>query len=173
MFKNIYSDRLELVIVSDRHPNIGKAIWHVYPDVFHGICMQHHLHNIKTKFIGIFIDNLYYLCAKAYHVSDFDQLMHELGMVEPRLRPYLQEVGVHRWFRAHIEGRRYNIMTTYISQCLNAMFVKERELPVTTLVDEMRSIVQCWHYECRSLTEKFKTKPTPVFVKFVNCIHTF
>ncbi|KAL5542099.1 hypothetical protein UlMin_009809 [Ulmus minor] len=123
--------------------------------------MQHLLCNIKTKFRGISIDNLYYPYGKAYHVSDFDWLMHALEMVEPPLRPYLQEFGVHRWSRAHSEGRRYNIMTTNISECLNALFVKERELPVTALAKEMRSTIQSWHYERRLLTEKCKTKLTP------------
>ena len=88
MFKNVYGDHPKLVIVSDRHPSIGKAIWPVYPDTFHGICIQLLLHNIKTKCRGIFIDNLYYPCAKAYRVSDFGWLMHALVVVEPHLRPY-------------------------------------------------------------------------------------
>ncbi|KAL5556169.1 hypothetical protein UlMin_038405 [Ulmus minor] len=81
-------------------------------------------------------------------------------MAEPCLRPYLQEVGVHRWSRAHSEGQRYNIMTTNISEYLNAVFVKKHELLVIALAEEMRSIVQRWHYECHSLADKCKTKLT-------------
>ncbi|KAL5561678.1 hypothetical protein UlMin_031425 [Ulmus minor] len=34
-FKQVYMDRLGLVIVSDRHPSIAKAIREIYPGVFH------------------------------------------------------------------------------------------------------------------------------------------
>jgi len=48
-------------------------------------------------------------------------------------------------------------MITNISECIN----KERELLITTLAEEMRSIIQRWNYERHSLTEKCKTKLTP------------
>ncbi|KAL5566890.1 hypothetical protein UlMin_030054 [Ulmus minor] len=141
-FKQVYGDRSGLVIVSDRHPSIAKAIREIYPGVFHGICMQHLLHNIKNKFRGISVDMLYYRCAKAYRLCEFTCLMNALTLVQLRLEPYLQEVGYEMWSRAYSEGRRYNIMTTNISECINAILVKEHELPVTALAEEMRSLVQ-------------------------------
>ncbi|KAL5549018.1 hypothetical protein UlMin_004249 [Ulmus minor] len=87
--------------------------------------------------------------------------MHAPTLVEPRLGPYLQEVGYKRWSRAYSEVRRYNIMTTNISECINAILVKERELLVTALAEEMRCLVQRWHYERRTKAETYKTKLTP------------
>ncbi|KAL5558735.1 hypothetical protein UlMin_034946 [Ulmus minor] len=52
-------------------------------------------------------------------------------------------------------------MTTNISKCINTILVKERELPVTALAEEMRSLVQRWHYERRTEAEKCKTQLTP------------
>ncbi|KAL5549646.1 hypothetical protein UlMin_004877 [Ulmus minor] len=52
-------------------------------------------------------------------------------------------------------------MTTNISECINAILVKERELLVTALAKEMRCLVQRWHYERRTEVEKCKTKLTP------------
>ncbi|KAL5552342.1 hypothetical protein UlMin_002518 [Ulmus minor] len=76
--------------------------------------------------------------------------MHVLAMVEPHVRSCLQEFGVYR----------YNIMTTNIFECLNVVLVKGHKLHVITLAKEMRSIIQRWHYKCRSITEKCKTKMT-------------
>ncbi|KAL5554741.1 hypothetical protein UlMin_042142 [Ulmus minor] len=87
--------------------------------------------------------------------------MNTLTLVQPWLGPYLEEVGYERWSRAYLEGHRYNIMTTNISECINAILVKERELPITTLAEEMRSLVQRWHYERRTEVEKYKTLLTP------------
>ncbi|KAL5564626.1 hypothetical protein UlMin_027790 [Ulmus minor] len=52
-------------------------------------------------------------------------------------------------------------MTTNISECINAILLKEHELPVTALAEEMRSPVQRWHYERRMEAEKCKTQLTP------------
>ncbi|KAL5570116.1 hypothetical protein UlMin_026691 [Ulmus minor] len=104
---------------------------------------------------------LYYWCVKAYHLCEFGSLLHTLTLVQPRLGSYLQEVGYERWSRAYSEGHRYNIMTTNISECVNAILVKERELPVTVLAEEMRCFVQRWHYECQTKADKCKTKLTP------------
>ena len=109
--------------------------------------MQHLLYNIKNKFRGLLVDMLYYWCEKAYRLCGFEHLLHALMLVEPRLGSYLQEVGYERWSRAYSEGRRYNIMTTNISECINEILVKEWELPITALAEEMISLVQRWHYE--------------------------
>ncbi|KAL5555345.1 hypothetical protein UlMin_037581 [Ulmus minor] len=103
--------------------------------------MQHLLHNIKNNFLGILVDMLYYRCAKAYRLCEFACLMNALTLVQPRLGPYLQEVGYKRWSRSYSEGRRYNIMTTNILECINVILVKERELPVTALAKEIRSLL--------------------------------
>ncbi|KAL5542897.1 hypothetical protein UlMin_010607 [Ulmus minor] len=87
--------------------------------------------------------------------------MNALMLVQPRLGPYLQQVGYERWSRAYSEGRQYNIMTTNISECINAILVKERKLPVTALAEEIRSLVQQWNYERRTEVEKCKTRLTP------------
>ncbi|KAL5542916.1 hypothetical protein UlMin_010626 [Ulmus minor] len=52
-------------------------------------------------------------------------------------------------------------MTTNISECINVILVNERELPITTLAEEMRSLVQRWHYKRRTETDKCKTKLMP------------
>ncbi|KAL5544810.1 hypothetical protein UlMin_008594 [Ulmus minor] len=52
-------------------------------------------------------------------------------------------------------------MTTNISEYINAILVKERNLPVTALAEEMRSLVQRWHYERWTKVEKCKTWLTP------------
>ncbi|KAL5559624.1 hypothetical protein UlMin_035835 [Ulmus minor] len=87
--------------------------------------------------------------------------MNALTLVQPRLRPYLHEVGYERWSRAYSEGFQYNIMMTNISECINTILLKERELPVTALAEEMRSLVQRWHYERRTEAKKCKTQLTP------------
>ncbi|KAL5570506.1 hypothetical protein UlMin_027081 [Ulmus minor] len=53
-------------------------------------------------------------------------------------------------------------MTTNIFECINAILIKEQELPVTALAEEIRSLVQRWHYEWWTEADKSKTKLTPL-----------
>ena len=41
-------------------------------------------------------------------------------------------------------------MTTNISESMNAIFVKVRELYITTFVNEIRLLFQKWFYECHN-----------------------
>ncbi|KAL5548452.1 hypothetical protein UlMin_003683 [Ulmus minor] len=52
-------------------------------------------------------------------------------------------------------------MTTNISKCINAILVKERELPITALAEKMRSLIQRWHYKWQTEVDKCKMKLTP------------
>ena len=49
--KENFGDRLDRVIVSNRHCNINRAVKEVFPNVFHGLCLYHLLNNLKTKFL--------------------------------------------------------------------------------------------------------------------------
>ena len=118
--------------------------------------------HIKNKFTGLLVDMLYYQCAKTYRLCKFKHLLHVLTLVEPCLGPYLQNVEYERWSMAHSEGRRYNIMTTNISECINEILVKEWELLVIALAEKMRNLVQRWHYDRWTEAKKCKTKLTPI-----------
>ncbi|KAL5556575.1 hypothetical protein UlMin_038811 [Ulmus minor] len=102
---------------------------------FHGICMYHLLNNLKTKFRNKTkeLEQHYIRTAKTYNLQDFHVLFYTLSSAVPGVKEYLEAVGLHRWTRSHAPSRRYNIMTTNISESLNAVLVKVRELPITAL----------------------------------------
>ncbi|KAL5574375.1 hypothetical protein UlMin_023972 [Ulmus minor] len=60
------------------------------------------------------------------------------------------EVSDGNKFQSHAPSRRYNIMTTNISESLNAVLVKVRELPITAFVNEIRLLCQKWFHERRT-----------------------
>ncbi|KAL5564436.1 hypothetical protein UlMin_027600 [Ulmus minor] len=142
--KSVFGSNPALVIVSDRHRSINNAVQEVFPQAFHGICMYHLLNNLKTKFWNKTkeLEQHYIRTAKTYNLQDFHVLFYTLSSAVPGVKEYLEAVGLHRWTRSHAPSRRYNIMTTNISESLNAVLVKVRELPITALVNEIRLLCQ-------------------------------
>ncbi|KAL5557065.1 hypothetical protein UlMin_039301 [Ulmus minor] len=131
---------------------INNAVQEVFPQAFHGICMYHLLNNLKTKFRNKTkeLEQHYIRTAKTYNLQDFHVLFYTLSSAVPGVKEYLEAVGLHRWTRSHAPSRRYNIMTTNISESLNAVLVKVRELPITALVNEIWLLCQKWFHERRT-----------------------
>ncbi|KAL5568497.1 hypothetical protein UlMin_025072 [Ulmus minor] len=150
--KSVFGSNPALVIVSDRHRSINNAVQEVFPQAFHRICMYHLLNNLKTKFRNKTkeLEQHYIRTAKTYNLQDFHVLFYTLSSAVPGVKEYLEAVGLHRWTRSHAPSRRYNIMTTNISESLNAVLVKVRELPITALVNEIRLLCQKWFHERRT-----------------------
>ncbi|KAL5580252.1 hypothetical protein UlMin_012694 [Ulmus minor] len=137
--KEVFGVNSALVIVSDRHCSINSAIQEVFPQAFHGICMYHLFNNLKTKFKSKTkkLEQYYMLTARSYNLQDFHVLFYTLCSAVPRVKEYLELVGLDRWTRSHAPSRRYNIMTMNILESLNAVLVKVRELPITAFVNEI------------------------------------
>ncbi|KAL5580372.1 hypothetical protein UlMin_012814 [Ulmus minor] len=150
--KSVFGVNPALVIVSDRHRSINNAVQEVFPQAFHGICMYHLLNNLKAKFRSKTkeLEQHYIRTAKTYNLQDFHLLFCTLCSAVPRVKEYLEAVGLDRWTRSHAPSRRYNIMTTNISESLNAVLVKVREFPITAFVNEIRLLCQKWFHERRT-----------------------
>lgn len=69
------------------------------------------------------------------------------------------------WTDSHAPSRRYNIMTMNISESMNAVLVKVRELPITTFVNEIRLLCQKWFYERRNKASDYTSIMSKVVEK--------
>ena len=147
--RNAIGDCNGIVIVSDRNSSIAKAIATVFPLAHHGICMQHLLNNVKKKYKSGAIDPLFYRCAKAYTRDEYEYYMESLCSINGGIKKYLTDSDPTRWARSHFISKRYNIMTTNISECLNAVLKESRNCPIVALVDSFRVVLQRWFYEHR------------------------
>lgn len=137
----------DLVIISDRHKSIDKAAATIFPSAHHGVCCQHLRQNFVSKFKKGLIEATYWKAAKAYRVSDFNEHMRRLRCMSNDTFIYLQNVGFHKWSRAHFPGRRYNIMTTNIAESINKVLKYARRLPITIMAEFIRATMQKWFTE--------------------------
>lgn len=159
--KEVIGDRESLVFVSDRKLSIPKASEKIFPGAVHGFCMQHLLRNLNARFKGVKLDALFYRCAKAYRIGDFEYYMRQMEAIRAGIRKYLQDAGFDKWARAYFPRRRYDVMTTNISESMNAALLEAREYPIVALIEYFRSLLQKWFYIRRNEADGTFTRLTP------------
>ncbi|VVA39882.1 PREDICTED: FAR1-RELATED SEQUENCE, partial [Prunus dulcis] len=71
--------------------------------------------------------------------------------------------GLHKWSRAHMDGRRYNVMTTNIEESINSVLRFARMLPVVHLIGEIVNLLVKWFTERRELDLNCTTTLCPNF----------
>ncbi|XP_044500237.1 uncharacterized protein LOC123221453 [Mangifera indica] len=172
-------DLPDLTIISDRHHSIIAAVANVMPHARHGFCNFHIKGNMRSQFKNTkHIEGIFWRAAKAYRLTDFQAAMNRIARVNPAAAIYLTDIGYDRWARAHFGGWRYNIMTTNIAESFNALTRTARALPITILVEFLRSTLQHWFFNRRNMAGERSHPLTPwaedklarhVF-KFVNMI---
>ncbi|XP_022155934.1 uncharacterized protein LOC111022933 [Momordica charantia] len=100
------------------------------------------LKNLKLSYNDSLIDRPFENCAKSYTTNDFELNMKLMESIYPTTREYLSNVGFEKWARAHTKERIYQMLTTNISESLNATLKESRDLPVASLLDSIRQLLQ-------------------------------
>ncbi|CAL2268899.1 unnamed protein product [Prunus armeniaca] len=100
--------------------------------------------------------------AKSYSIAEFDCHFRKIKRKE-HVAQYLEEAGLHKWSRAHMDGRRYNVMTTNIAESINSVLRFARTLPVVHLIGEIMNLLVKWFTERRELALKCTTTLCPNF----------
>ncbi|XP_050205775.1 uncharacterized protein LOC126655583 [Mercurialis annua] len=160
--KETFEEKDNLCIVSDRHESISNAAGTVFPEARHVICMYHLLGNIKKHFrvnAKRLRDN-FFGAARAYTLTGFNYFMEELDSMNAGIRPYLEGIGFDKWARSRAKANRYSTMTSNIAESINASLKAARELPISTLLEYVRRLVQEWTYKNRNIALSTGTKLT-------------
>jgi len=147
-----------MLLVSDRHASIAKAVSIVYPNVPHCICFFHLKQNLKSRLKGRKeLLDIYYRAAYCSTSREFDLEMDKIKKYHPGTYDYLMSIGPERWSRSHCPRRRYQMMTTNIAEVLNNCIQKARRLPITAAMEFLRDMLQRWFHDRR---EKAGKNPT-------------
>ncbi|KAH0730289.1 hypothetical protein KY289_001477 [Solanum tuberosum] len=103
----------------------------VYNHVHHGYCMRRLGENLRVNnHCGDYL-YLNYNAAKAYSLEEFNNHFVEFKNKFPTTVVVLEyDIGFEKWRREHFPSNRYDVMTTNITELLNAMFIDKREYPV-------------------------------------------
>ncbi|GMN70233.1 hypothetical protein TIFTF001_039278 [Ficus carica] len=142
---------------------------HVYPDAAFGICVQHLVANLKTRYkdfkgpLKTYFDG----ASRSYLLSEFHRHLESIRGLNPDMHRYLVETDPTKWSRAYFNGRRYAIMTTNIAESFNNMDRKARLMPVGFLVEWLRALLQRWFVERREEALKITSKLAPKAEKLI------
>ncbi|XP_070005439.1 uncharacterized protein [Nicotiana sylvestris] len=111
IIKGTFGVREEMCIVSDRNESIFNATKAVYPEVPHCICMFHLWQNVKRTFKKHHkqLKDIFFALARAYTIEKFEYHMTEMCKIDPRVQPYLFEVGYERWTRAYSKVKKVDV----------------------------------------------------------------
>ena len=158
----IIPDDADLVFVSDRHNSIYAALRTVSPLAKHGAYSVHLYRNVKSRYARQ--KGLAYAVAKAataFTVGEFRQRFDEIESRSPYCASYLRGIGISHWSRVYFQGKRYNIMSSNVAECLNAALAKALEFPIVSMVETIRMMLMRWFYCRRSKSERHNSPVTP------------
>ncbi|KAK2642062.1 hypothetical protein Ddye_023825 [Dipteronia dyeriana] len=89
--------------------------------------------------------------VRAYTEFEYNRHMEELRNLHHNAYDYVIDIGPHKWSRVHCPGRRYRVMTTNDAECINSSLKFARQLPMLTLAEFIRNMLQRWfHNRCRA-----------------------
>ena len=67
-------------------------------------------------------------------MTKFISHMDTIGRINAKARNWLEQIPLEKWALSHDGGRRYEIMTTNMSEVFNGVLKGARTLPITALV---------------------------------------
>jgi len=128
-------DEEDLVFVSDRHATIYAGLRTVYPLVKHACCTVHLFRNVVHNFQCEGLAKMVSMAARSYTVGDLRYWFEEIHKRNIQCAKYLVEIGLSHWTLAYFPGMRYNVMSSNISESLNAAMQKAIDFSVVTMVE--------------------------------------
>ena len=156
--RNVIQYPERVMLVSDRHAGIFAGMEAIFPDAAHGVCAYHLSQNLK-RFCKQRDDviKLYFRATYMYRVEEFDHEMAELKATHRKVYDELLEVGVEKFSRVHSPRKRYHMMTTNIAESINSCLLAIRKLPITSIAEFIRDLLQRWFHDRRSNAREMPT----------------
>ncbi|XP_023640325.1 uncharacterized protein LOC111831047 [Capsella rubella] len=151
----------DLVFLSDRHAAINAALSKVYPLAHHGACVVHLHRNVKSNFQCERLAGMVSNAARAFTERDFNYWCKEVQSRKQQCVKYLEDIGLPHWTLYHCPKRRYNLMSSNISESLNAAMLKAVDYPIVAMGEFIRAMLMRWFYLRRKHSGKTKTRCTP------------
>nr|GEX33734.1 transposase, MuDR, MULE transposase domain protein [Tanacetum cinerariifolium] len=143
-----------LAIILGRHYAITLTCNTVFPNSFHGYCCRHLMMNYSMQ--SDKFKELYWKTYKGYTPEDFEKLVSGIHALRPDAHQKLVDAGIEKWSTAKCPANRYNYMTSNSVESINELTKDVRKIPITSLVDWFRDLLQKWHYERR---QKYQDAP--------------
>ncbi|KAK3185018.1 hypothetical protein Dsin_032304 [Dipteronia sinensis] len=109
--------------------------------------VRHFSENVKKRFHIKDVASLMDKAARAYTEFKYNRYMGELRNLHKNAFDYVESAGPHKWSRVHCPQRRFRVMTTNVAECINSCLKFARQLPMLTLAEYIRNMLQRWFHD--------------------------
>ncbi|EOY21842.1 Uncharacterized protein TCM_013984 [Theobroma cacao] len=109
----------------------------VYKDAHHDLCNYHLGKNVKNRFKREDVATIFTMVANCYRVIDFDRHMNQLKQLCKPAYDILIRLGPERWALAPSPVRRYKLMTSNTTECINSCLRHTRKRPIMVLIERL------------------------------------
>ncbi|RZB47221.1 hypothetical protein D0Y65_051025 [Glycine soja] len=118
-------DKNGICLISDRHASIKSVVanetlgWQP-PHTYHVYCIRHITSNFNRKFNNAKQKEMFKKLAYIPCKHTFDQNFENFCQLSPAIATWIDRISKEKWTMAYDkEGRRYDYMTTNLSECIN------------------------------------------------------
>ncbi|KAK6153435.1 hypothetical protein DH2020_013074 [Rehmannia glutinosa] len=130
--------REDVCFISDRHPGIIRSVERMAefqpPNAHHHFCVRHVVSNFHSRYKNVTLKDLCWQAGAHVRIRTFEKIMEEIKKYSEDTHSYLDAIDKTKWTLSHDDGRRYGILTTNISECMNSVLKGARRLPISALV---------------------------------------
>ncbi|KAK2662164.1 hypothetical protein Ddye_000738 [Dipteronia dyeriana] len=112
--------------------------------------------------------------SRVYTELKHNRHMEELQNLHPNAYDYIIDTVLHKWSCVYYPDRRYRVMTTNVAKCINSCLKFARQLPMLTLAEFNRNMLQHWfrdrHWVAQSMHHQLTDATHLVILKSMeNC----
>ncbi|KAK2642417.1 hypothetical protein Ddye_024180 [Dipteronia dyeriana] len=132
----------------------------------HLVCL---MDNCTWKLRAVMRDEGIYF-QKRFHRKDVAAIMDKAARSYSELKynrhmdhnafNYVIDAGPHKWSRVHCPERRYRVMTINVAECINSCLKFARQLPMLTLAEFIRNMLQRWFHDHHRTTQSMRHQLT-------------
>ncbi|KAL0211261.1 hypothetical protein P9112_009559 [Eukaryota sp. TZLM1-RC] len=124
--------------LSDRQKGLIDDVSYIIPNQYHGNCVKHLADNVAKRLRKKALLIKVWETARALTVAEYQSHWEEIRIISSKASDYLAKIGPDHWVSAYFPGDRYGYLTSNISEFLNSWLLTVRELPLLSIMDELR-----------------------------------
>ncbi|XP_057542286.1 uncharacterized protein LOC130820789 [Amaranthus tricolor] len=140
LFAQYESQKDDWTFISDRMRGIESALFEVFPRATRRICCQHLFSNCKAAgWSGAAFHKMFWIAANAYNEYVFEKAMSKIKEFDAEAYDYLKNVE-EQW-SVHMFDKTVccDHNTTNFIESFNAITKANRDMPVWTLLEDVRN----------------------------------
>ncbi|PIA37919.1 hypothetical protein AQUCO_02900047v1 [Aquilegia coerulea] len=161
--KSSVSTSRSITFVADIKKGLRESIADVFENAYHGYCLRcitenfkKVSHEVKRLLIAEFYDAAY-----APRLEGFLRSMEGIKSISPEAYNWILEIKPEHWANAYFGGARFNHMISNFGESFYSWVSEAHELPITQLVDAVRSRIMELIYTRRVHCNDWLTRLTP------------